>query len=189
MSSESTQEPELSCGRRLHWFGPTAGDFIESCLKFVEQRMSLLAHACQSIVILVAAGVWHGAAAQESVRDQAGDSTRPTVSSAGTTTSETGLAAVYSDKLHGHKTASGQRYDRNKLTAAHKTLPFGTQVKITNLKTNQTVNARINDRGPTQAGRILDISPAVAKSLGIKPKAMAEVRMEVVEASAKGSKG
>ena len=104
MSSESTQEPELSCGRRLHWFGPTAGDFIESCLKFVEQRMSLLAHACQSIVILVAAGVWHGAAAQESVRDQAGDSTRPTVSSAGTTTSETGLAAVYSDKLHGHKT-------------------------------------------------------------------------------------
>ena len=68
-------------------------------------------------------------------------------------------------------------------------MPFGTQVKITNLKTNQTVNARINDRGPTQAGRILDISPAVAKSLGIKPKAMAEVRMEVVEASAKGSKG
>lgn len=93
---------------------------------------------------------------------------------------ETGLAAVYSDKLHGKKTASGERYDRNALTAAHKTLPFGTQVKVTNDKNKKSVTLRINDRGPTQAGRILDISPRAAKALGIKPTAMAEVTAEVV---------
>lgn len=95
-------------------------------------------------------------------------------------TAETGLAAVYSDRLNGNRTASGQIYDRNKLTAAHKTLPFGTQVKITNVKNQKTVTVRINDRGPTQAGRILDISPRAAKALGIRPTGMAEVTAEIV---------
>lgn len=93
---------------------------------------------------------------------------------------ETGLAAVYSDKLHGRPTASGQRYDRSRLTAAHKTLPFGTLVKVTNPKNNKTVTVRINDRGPVQAGRILDLSPAAARSLGMGPKSMAEVTAQVV---------
>lgn len=146
--------------------------------------MSLLARAGQIVVILVANGAWQGAVAQEPARGQTPDSARPAASSTETGASETGLAAVYSDRLHGRKTASGQVYDRSKMTAAHKTLPFGTQVKITNLKNNKTANARINDRGPTQAGRILDISPAVAKALGIKPKAMAEVRMDVIEKGA-----
>jgi len=94
--------------------------------------------------------------------------------------SETGLAAVYNHRLNGHKTASGERYDANRLTAAHKTLPFGTIVKVTNVKNQKTVTVRINDRGPTQAGRILDISTAAAQKLGIKPTAMAEVSAEVV---------
>lgn len=93
---------------------------------------------------------------------------------------ETGLAAVYSDRLHGRKTASGQRYDRNALTAAHQTLPFGTQVKVTNNKNHKTVTVRINDRGPTQAGRILDISPRAARALGMRRTAMAEVTAEVM---------
>ena len=93
---------------------------------------------------------------------------------------ESGLAAVYSDKLHGRPTASGQRYDRSRLTAAHKTLPFGTLVKVTNPKNNKSVTVRINDRGPVQAGRILDLSPAAARSLGIGPKSMAEVNAQVV---------
>lgn len=101
---------------------------------------------------------------------------------------ETGLAAVYSDSLHGRKTASGEVYDRNKLTAAHKTLPFGTQVKITNIKNQKTAVVRINDRGPTQAGRILDISPRVAKELGIHPRGMAEVAAEVVGQAPGGGK-
>ncbi len=96
---------------------------------------------------------------------------------------ETGLAAVYSDKLHGRKTASGQVYDRNKLTTAHKTLPFGTKVKVTNVKNDKSVVLLVNDRGPTQAGRVLDVSPAAAKALGISARGMAEVRVEVAEAA------
>jgi rare lipoprotein A len=92
---------------------------------------------------------------------------------------ETGLAAVYNHKLNGRKTASGERYDMNKLTAAHKTLPFGTMVKVTNAKSQKSVTVRINDRGPTQAGRILDISTAAAKQLGISPTGMAQVTAEV----------
>jgi rare lipoprotein A len=95
---------------------------------------------------------------------------------------ETGLAAVYGDRLNGHKTASGARYDRNRLTAAHKTLPFGTKVKVTNNRNHKSVTVIINDRGPTQAGRILDLSPRAARALGIRPTAMAEVTMEVVGA-------
>ena len=93
---------------------------------------------------------------------------------------ETGLAAVYSDKLNGHKTASGQVYHRDQLTAAHKTLPFGTQVKVTNTKNGKSVVVRINDRGPVQEGRVLDLSAKAAAAIGIKPNAMAEVSLEVV---------
>jgi len=102
--------------------------------------------------------------------------------------SETGLAAVYSDRLHGRKTASGQIYDRNGLTAAHKTLPFGTQVKVTNVKNQKTVTVRINDRGPTQAGRILDLSPRAARAVGISSKGMAEVTAVVVGEAPKRGK-
>jgi rare lipoprotein A len=91
---------------------------------------------------------------------------------------ETGLAAVYSDVLNGHRTASGQIYQRNKLTAAHKTLAFGTMVKVTNAKNGKSVVVRINDRGPKQADRVLDISPRAARALGINKRGMAEVRLE-----------
>ena len=94
---------------------------------------------------------------------------------------ETGLAAVYSDVMDGHVTASGQLYDKSKLTAAHKTLPFGTKIKVTNTKNNRSVVLRVNDRGPVQAGRILDISPAAAARLRISSKVMREVTLEVVE--------
>lgn len=94
---------------------------------------------------------------------------------------ETGLAAVYNDKLNGRKTANGQRYNRNLLTAAHKTLPFGTNVRVTNVKNKKSVVLRINDRGPFQQGRILDISPRAAKALGIHRLGMAEVSAVVVD--------
>lgn len=94
---------------------------------------------------------------------------------------ETGLAAVYSDRLHGRRTASGERYDRAALTAAHKTLPFGTLVKVTNPKSGKSAVVRINDRGPVQPGRVIDLSPRAAKAIGIGPRAMAEVSVEVVD--------
>jgi rare lipoprotein A len=91
-----------------------------------------------------------------------------------------GLAAVYSDRLNGRKTASGARYDRNQLTAAHKTLPFGTRVKVMNTRNGKSVELVINDRGPHEANRILDLSPAAADALGIPRKGLAEVKLEVV---------
>lgn len=93
---------------------------------------------------------------------------------------ETGLAVVYSSKLHGRKTASGERYDMHKLTAAHKTLPFGTQVRVTNLKNKKTAVVRINDRGPMQAGRVIDLSTKSARSLGLGPQGSANVELAVV---------
>jgi rare lipoprotein A len=93
---------------------------------------------------------------------------------------ETGLAAVYTDALKGHITASGQVYDPTKLTAAHKTLPFGTTVRVTNTKNNESVVLRITDRGPKQTARVLDISPAAAIRLGINRRGMREVTVEIV---------
>ena len=80
---------------------------------------------------------------------------------------ETGLAAVYSDRLSGHRTASGSKYDPNKLTAAHKTLALGTKVKVTNAHNDKSVILTVTDRGPKQADRILDITPRAARALGI----------------------
>lgn len=98
---------------------------------------------------------------------------------------ETGLAAVYSNKLHGRATANGERYDRNKLTTAHKTLPFGTLVRVTNVKNKKSVVLRVNDRGPTQAGRVVDISPKAAKALGMSTRGMAEVTVTVLKPAGK----
>ena len=98
---------------------------------------------------------------------------------------ETGLAAVYGSKLNGHRTASGAHYNPKALTAAHQTLPFGTKVKVTNVKNNKSVVVRINDRGPTQAGRIVDLSQAAGKAIGISHKSTAEVKIEVVEVAKK----
>ena len=90
-----------------------------------------------------------------------------------------GVAAVYSDKLHGRKTASGVKYDKNKLTAAHKTLPFGTRVRLTNEKTGKSALVTINDRGPHQPDRDFDLSRASALALGMKPISMARLRYEI----------
>jgi rare lipoprotein A len=100
-----------------------------------------------------------------------------------------GLAAVYSDKLSGRKTASGQVFSQAKLTAAHPSLAFGTKVKVTNTKNNKSVEVTINDRGPTQAGRVIDMSSTAASKIGIGKNAMAPVKLEVVgEAPAKKTK-
>lgn len=92
-----------------------------------------------------------------------------------------GLAAYYSNRLDGRKTASGQVFDQTKLTAAHPTLPFGTLVKVTNTKNNRSVVVRINDRGPTHAGRVIDLSRAAASKLGMLRSGLAPVKLEVVK--------
>ena len=104
----------------------------------------------------------------------------PATAAAPATSEETGLAAVYSDRLNGHKTASGKIYRRNQLTAAHKTLPFGTRVKVTNTRNGKSVVLTITDRGPREADRIVDISPAAADELGIPRRGMGQVQLEVL---------
>jgi rare lipoprotein A len=78
-----------------------------------------------------------------------------------------GIASFYGKKFHGRKTASGETYDMYKLTAAHRTLPFGTKVKVTNLLNGRSVVVRINDRGPFKKDRIIDLSFEAARRLGI----------------------
>lgn len=80
---------------------------------------------------------------------------------------ETGVASWYGREFHGRKTASGERFDMNRLTAAHKKLPFGTKLRVTNLENGSSVNVVVNDRGPYKEGRILDLSYAAARKLGI----------------------
>jgi len=80
---------------------------------------------------------------------------------------QTGMASYYADKFNGRKTANGETFDESKLTAAHKTLPFGTIVKVTNLTNNKSVIVRVNDRGPFVAGRIIDLSKAAAKKINL----------------------
>jgi rare lipoprotein A len=95
---------------------------------------------------------------------------------------ETGLASYYSDKFQGRKTASGQQYDRNKLTAAHRTLPIGSQIEVTNLKNQSSVIVTINDRGPYVGNRTLDLSYAAAKELGLVTSGVAPVAFNMLGA-------
>ncbi len=95
------------------------------------------------------------------------------------THAQTGLACIYSQNLHGRKTASGERFDKNKLTAAHLKFKLGTKVRVTNLTTKKSVVVRINDRGPFTKKFLIDLSPAAAKAIGFSfRQGVAKVRVE-----------
>ena len=93
-----------------------------------------------------------------------------------------GLASFYSYDPH---TASGEKFDKNELTAAHRTLPFGTRLRVTDVDTGRSVTVRVNDRGPFVRGRVVDVSSSAAETLGITGKGVAKVKVDVVEAGAK----
>jgi rare lipoprotein A len=90
-----------------------------------------------------------------------------------------GHASWYGPGFHGRKTANGERFDQNEMTAAHKTLPFGSLVRVIDEKTGKSLLVRINDRGPYVRGRLLDLSEAAARRLGIKGRGTGDVRLEV----------
>ena len=94
---------------------------------------------------------------------------------------QTGLASFYADKFEGRLTASGEKFRQNKLTAAHKTLPFGTLVRVKNLENGKEVTVRINDRGPFVEGRIIDLSKSAARKLDFIQQGV--VRVELVAIS------
>jgi len=96
-----------------------------------------------------------------------------------------GEASYYHDSLHGNPTASGEPYDRAGLTAAHRTLPFGTRVRVRNLANGRTVVVRINDRGPFVEGRIVDLSRRAAEDLGMVQAGVIPVQVEILPDAAR----
>jgi rare lipoprotein A len=104
--------------------------------------------------------------------------TRPLVAGA---PGETGVASYYGHRHDGRQTASGERFDMRELTAAHRTLPFGTRVRVTNLENGRSVIVRINDRGPFKEERILDLSYAAAEELQLIAPGKARVRLDVLD--------
>lgn len=99
----------------------------------------------------------------------------------GTAQVQTGKASYYADKFEGRLTANGEKYKHSKMTAAHRLLPFGTVVKVTNLSNNNTAEVRINDRGPFVQGRVIDLSKSAAEKLDFVHQGIAEVKIEVVD--------
>jgi rare lipoprotein A len=93
---------------------------------------------------------------------------------------ERGYAAFYRQSLEGHKTACGGTYSSTQLTAAHRTLPCGTKLRVTNLRNGKTVRVTVNDHGPSSGDRILDLSYAAARVLGFIPQGTTLVKVEVI---------
>jgi len=94
-----------------------------------------------------------------------------------------GICVYYSDRFQGHVVASGEKYDKEAMTAAHKKLPFGTMVKVTNLRNNKSVVVRVNDRGPHggSKAKIIEITSRAAKDIDMIQEGKAKVQIEIVE--------
>jgi rare lipoprotein A len=102
---------------------------------------------------------------------------------------EYGVASWYGKECDGSLTASGEPFDMEGLTAAHRDLPLGTTIKVTNLTNNQTILLRVNDRGPNIAGRLIDVSWAAAKRLGFLASGLTRVEVQVVARKIESCKG
>lgn len=98
---------------------------------------------------------------------------------------QTGVASYYANKFNGRRTANGERFSNAKMTAAHRTLPFGTLVEVTNLRNGRSVIVRINDRGPYAHARVLDLSSAAAKKIGMHHSGVAKVKIAILNKNTK----
>jgi peptidoglycan lytic transglycosylase len=140
-------------------------------------KMKMSYFPCLALcILLLVAGFAHASQAQQKAAKPASTAAKE----------ETGNAIFYSDKLVGRPLTSGEKYDRNALTAAHRTLPLGTTVRVTNLKNNKSVVVRINDRGPHGVkSDIIDLSGRAAEELDLIKSGRGKVKLEVVEAANK----
>ena len=91
-----------------------------------------------------------------------------------------GMASYYGNELAGNRTASGERFDPSQLTAAHRSLPFGSKVRVTNTSNGDSVIVRINDRGPFSHGRVIDVSTAAAREIGMHRSGTARVKLALL---------
>jgi rare lipoprotein A len=92
-----------------------------------------------------------------------------------------GMASYYGNELAGNRTANGERFDPGQLTAAHRSLPFGTMVRVTNTSNGDSVVVRINDRGPFSRGRVIDVSQAAAREIGMHRSGTARVKLALLD--------
>lgn len=97
------------------------------------------------------------------------------------TRGEVGVASYYGHAFHGRRTASGARYDMYAMTCAHRTAPFGTRLRVTDLENGRSVVVTVTDRGPFRRGRVVDVSLAAARALGMIERGVAQVRVERVD--------
>ena len=143
----------------------------------------LLVYSGFIVVVLITAAIVSGCASSPRfTRERSGGSN--THSASGDSKSRKtmeGIASYYADDFNGKKTANGETYDMYKMTAAHRSLPFNTKVKVTNLDNKRSIIVRINDRGPFKLERIIDLSLAAATQLGMKGTGTANVKLEVIE--------
>jgi rare lipoprotein A len=102
---------------------------------------------------------------------------------------QVGTASWYGPRFQGKKTANGETFNMHSMTAAHRTLPLGTRVRVTNLRTGKQVKVRINDRGPYAKGRKIDLSRAAARKLGIVKKGVAKVKIAIVPTPTRTASG
>ncbi len=109
-----------------------------------------------------------------------GSKSGPTIDTPVASGSSRGVASYYGAKFHGRLTANGERFDQNAMTAAHRSLPFGTKVRVKHVRNSKEVVVRINDRGPFVDGRIIDLSRAAAEQLGMLTEGIATVDITVV---------
>lgn len=149
-------------------------------------------HRLLSIFIAaVAAGVLHGCAQLERTPEPSPPQPVPDVSpsvpsspgAGAKAKQEHGRVSMYGKEFQGRKTASGQTFDPTALTMAHRTLPFGTRVRVTNLENQRSVEVVVNDRGPFVAGRVADLSEAAARRLGMIADGVVEALLDIVQAT------
>ncbi len=91
-----------------------------------------------------------------------------------------GIASYYANKFEGRRTANGERYRHDALTAAHRTAPFGTKIRVTSLVSGKSVVVRVNDRGPYSKGRVIDLSVSAARRIGLQRSGLMRVKLQLV---------
>ena len=133
---------------------------------------------CMSVVVLLTVLIFASHAAADEVSNHAASPSKPM---AAKRKSEIGIASYYHAMLRAMRTASGERYDSKKMTAAHRRLPLGTWVRVTRLRSGHSVVVKINDRLPPRSRAIIDLSTAAASKLGMIKMGVVKVRLEVVD--------